>query len=134
MEKVDKFIKTLELRPGAPKHLIEDMELKFRIKFPEDYKEFLAISNGVSGFVGQSYLIIWPLEDLEEINQLASINEFAPGLILFGSNGGGESYAFDARQADLSFVEFYDMEMNLEKIRFCGYSFNEFLEHLFNKN
>jgi SMI1 / KNR4 family (SUKH-1) len=130
---MNEFTKNLSLKRGVPKHLIEEIESKLQIKLPKDYEEFLLVSNGVSGFVCKSYLIIWPVEDIQEINLLASINEFAPGLIMFGSNGGGESYAFDARQSILSFVEFYDMEMSPDKIRFCGYTFHEFLEHLYNK-
>lgn len=36
------------------------------ISFPQQYKEFMLFSNGAVGEVGDSYLTIWELEDVEE--------------------------------------------------------------------
>lgn len=130
---IEKFTKKLKSEPGASKQMIEEIESKYKFKFPNDYKEFLLKSNGVSGFVGEAYLLIWPLEDIEEINQIAKVNEFTPGLILFGSDGGGLSYAFDARQSVPPLVEIPDISIHVEEIKICGFTFYEFLEYLFNK-
>jgi len=131
---INKFLEKLKLKPGASKDLIDNVERKIGVKFPPDYREFLLKSNGVSGFVGKSYLLIWPLEEIEAINQLASVSEFAPGLILFGSDGGNISYALDTRHPNLFFVEVPSIGMSLDEVKFCGSSFYEFLEYLFNKD
>ncbi len=130
---IEKFLKKLKINPGAPKDLIDSVEQKIGVKFPADYKKFLLMSNGVSGFVGKSYLLIWALEEIVEINQQASVNEFAPGLILFGSDGGGMSYALDTRDPIFSIVEVPNIGMSLDEVKFCGSSLHEFLVYLLNK-
>jgi hypothetical protein len=126
-----KFTKALSLNSGAPSETIESFEQRFQIVFPGDYKHFLSTSNGASGFVGESYLLLWSLDDMEEINQLSNLEEYIPGLILFGSDGGGETYAFDTRQSRLSFVKFPSIGVNSENVEFCGHTFYDFLAHIF---
>jgi hypothetical protein len=62
---------------------------------PEDYLDFLRKSNGAEGFIGDHYLILHAAEEIEPINLAAEIADSAPGLVIFGSNGGAKSYAFD---------------------------------------
>jgi hypothetical protein len=39
---------------------------------------------------------LWPPEQVEGWNREYCVHEFAPGFVGFGSNGGGELFAFDA--------------------------------------
>jgi hypothetical protein len=67
-------------------------------ELPEAYLKFLLQSNGGEGFIGHSsYIILWAIEDLIKMNESYQVDEYAPGLFLFGSDGGGEAYAFDIR-------------------------------------
>ena len=51
------------------------------------------------------------------------VSEFAPGLILFGSDGGGEAYAFDVREAVPIIVEVPFIGMGGDEAKRCGASF-----------
>jgi len=63
----------------------------------ESYVQFLRQMNGGEGFIGNEYIILWPVEQLLTMNAAYEVSEYAPDLFLFGSNGGGEAYAFDKR-------------------------------------
>ncbi|HUW28640.1 MAG TPA: SMI1/KNR4 family protein [Sulfuriferula sp.] len=106
------------------------MQLRSADRLPKDYVDFLRKSNGAEGFVGNSYLILFAAEAIEPINQAAAVDRFAPGLIIFGSDGGGKSYAFDTRQEEVTIVEFFDMDIGDEEPVFCAKSLTEFLKYL----
>ncbi|SRR6266404_9898902 len=79
---------------GATCDLIEAFEHSTGLKLPNDYVGFLKTCNGGEGFVGEDYLILWRIEELEEFNRDYEVQEYVPGLLLIGSNGGGEAYGF----------------------------------------
>lgn len=55
-------------------------------------------TNGGEGTIGEdSYLRLWKIEEIIESNKGYSVEEFAPGLIIIGSDGGGTAYGFDFR-------------------------------------
>lgn len=62
--------------------------------YPNDYIEFMKKHNGGQGDIGETWLILYPLEELKEINDVYEIEEFLPGHIIIGSNG-GELYGMD---------------------------------------
>jgi hypothetical protein len=47
--------------------------------------------NGGEGSVGDTYVILWRIEELIEMSKAYDVAEYAPGLFLFGSDGGGEA-------------------------------------------
>jgi hypothetical protein len=54
--------------------------------------------NGVEGFMGENrYLLLWPVEQVPELNEAYSVTEFAPGLLLIGSDGAEMGYALATR-------------------------------------
>lgn len=65
------------------------------VVLPKDYIEFMKKHNGGEGDIGETWLILYPLEELQEINDDYEIEEFLPGHIIIGSNGGGELYGID---------------------------------------
>ena len=65
------------------------------VVLPKDYVEFMKKHNGGEGDIGETWLILYPLEELQEINDDYEIEEFLPGHIIIGSNGGGELYGID---------------------------------------
>lgn len=80
------------------------IETKLGKTLPADYKELLEISNGGEGSLGKEYLMIWAVEELVEYNQQYEVEKYAPGWLVFGSNGGGEAYAFDYRSGQFGGV------------------------------
>src|SRR5205807_9615430 len=75
-----------------------------RFPLPPDYLQFLQRMNGGEGFIGKHYLVAWRIEDLSNKNRNYMVEEFAPELFLFGSNGAAEAFAFDTRRTPVSIV------------------------------
>lgn len=98
---------------------------------PQDYVEFLQRTNGGEGLIGQNaYVILWPVEDLLEMNRAYQVDEYAPGLFIFGSDGGGEAFAFDRRSDKMPVVSVPFVGMDLSLIQPLGSGFQAFLEEL----
>jgi hypothetical protein len=85
------FTDRLNLRAPASQKALRDLRKARHI--PDDYVDFLSKSNGADGFIGTVPLILFGAEEIHPINIAAAIDEFAPGLIIFASDGGGISYA-----------------------------------------
>lgn len=62
---------------------------------PVQYINFMNKHNGGEGNIGETWLILFPLKDLQEINDDYCIEEFLPGHIVIGTNGNGELYGID---------------------------------------
>lgn len=62
---------------------------------PVQYINFMKKHNGGEGNIGETWLILFPLKDLQEINDDYCIEEFLPGHIVIGTNGNGELYGID---------------------------------------
>ena len=63
---------------------------------PADYIEFIHEFNSAEGGLGRSeYVALWPVEELDKLNNEYEVKEYWPGVLLFGSNGGGMGYGFD---------------------------------------
>ena len=119
-----------DLRGGAPESTIADAEAKLRWALPNDYKELLRNANGGEGFIGENYLILWAAEELAQFNKEYQVQDYAPGLILFGSDGGGEGFAFDTRSSPAPIVQVPFIGMELNYARPVAASFDQFLVKL----
>jgi hypothetical protein len=126
-KRVEKVISQINLKSGASFNEIEKAQLCLHITFPEDYKEFLLRSNGAEGIVGKAYLVLWSVEEIIKLNEEYSVERFAPGLLLFGTDGGDEAYGFDTKSEMLPIVNVPFVSMSRSEIRFIGSTFDEFL-------
>ena len=93
----DELLKRFTRHPSAADSEIRELEQSSSPLLPAEYLEFLRESNGGQGFVGDAYLILWKADEVIEFNGLYEIAKYAPGLLLFGSDGGGDAFAFDTR-------------------------------------
>lgn len=128
----DLLIKMNKNKPATPIQ-IDEAEQKLGKKFPEEYVEFLGITNGAEGFVGEEYLELWKVEDVAERHAKYEIEKFCPGLIVFASDGGGESYGFDTRSSLWPIVRVPTVPMNWKDAIDEGTDFSNFLEKLSRK-
>jgi hypothetical protein len=124
----------MKLKSGASKDSLSRVQAHFGLNFPSDYLNFLLRTNGGEGLIGSEYLILWSIDDLITLNDAYSVDKFAPGLILIGSDGGDTAYAIDTRTSDLCFIEVPFIGMDLQEVKTCGKKFLDFLEFLFQKN
>ncbi len=66
------------------------------VVLPKQYLEFMKKHNGGQGDIGETWLELFTLENLQEINDDYCIEDFLPDHIIIGSNGNGELYGIDS--------------------------------------
>lgn len=120
--------------PGVSDVAIERMQEAIKLRLPNQYLEFMKLSNGASGWIGENSLLqLWPIEQLAEHNEGYAVEEFAPGMFLFGSDGCGKAYAFDVREEPVKIIETHFEVLGWDEISATWNTFAEFLEHLANE-
>jgi hypothetical protein len=131
---VDDILHKLEhsvTHDGASPKAIVDLERSIGKSFPSLYRELMHRTNGIEGFLSQvNYVQFWNVDQLIELNEGYGAKEFAPGLFLFGSNGGDAGYAFDIRSDDMPVYEVPFIGLSLQSAKQVGASFKEFLKNL----
>jgi hypothetical protein len=127
---MDRLTEGLDRRPAATDAIVAAGEGQLGKKLPEDYVRFLKHANGGEGFVGKGYAILWPVDELASMNRSYEVQEYAPGLLIFGSDGGGEAYGFDTRTSDWIVVQVPFVGMTWSLARPRGASFIAFLKNL----
>lgn len=65
------------------------------VNHPRNYIDFMTEHNGGEGDIGESWLRLYPMEELKEINDSYNVPEYLPDHIIIGSNGGGEFLGID---------------------------------------
>ncbi|WP_071460608.1 SMI1/KNR4 family protein [Bacillus massilinigeriensis] len=129
-EKIKTLLSQFELNEPASENIIKKVEELLSINFPQEYYDFLLFSNGGEGAIGQSYLVMWKIEDLIELNEAYGVEEFAPGLLIIGSNGGDTAYCIDMKRTIKPFVQVPFIGMDLSEVQDCSNDFNGFLSFL----
>ena len=114
--------------PGASEDAIAQAQAALGGVLPQDYLDFLRISNGGESGDGP-VLILWPIEDVPtfgaEYLEAVDIDH----VVLFGSNGGGEAFGFDLRQKPTRIVELPFIGMEWRFALHCADSWEAFLQH-----
>ncbi len=93
-----------KLDPPATSAIVGDLSSTLGVSLPKDYLHFLLQHNGGEGFIGDNYIILWKAENLADFNREYEVGKYAPGILLFGSDGGGEGYGFDTQSAAMLIV------------------------------
>lgn len=101
-----------------------------RTSLPKDYLDFFTLYNGGEGFIGNEYLIIWPIEDILNFNHEYEVDKYAKDFLFFGSSGGGEGYAFDCRSEELTVVQIPFVGMSPEYANVIANTFSDFFRIL----
>jgi hypothetical protein len=100
------------------------------LSLPDDFLSIFSELNGGEGFVGEEYLILWKAEELIPFNREYEADKYAPGIFLFGSNGGGEGFGFDTRSKPYKVVEIPFIGMDLQYAAPIADSFTHLLERM----
>ena len=115
--------------PGASLEAIRYREAELGVTFPDDYVDFMLSSNGGEGFVGgdRLYVQIDPIEEMMDVELQETLARDRPGLVVFGSDGAGEAFAFDTRGDEFTIVMFPWIGLDEEEVLPQGRTFTEFL-------
>lgn len=113
--------------PGDLERLVSSLHAQL----PADYLEFMRVSNGAEGPVGEdAYVVLWPVEEIFELNETYRVDDFAPGLVLFGTDGGNTGFAFDRRAEDPQIVSVPLVGMSLGEVELRGSTLTALLRGL----
>ena len=129
-DRVDELLAQSNRPPGASPTTIAKVTGELGVPLPDDYLRLIAASNGVEGFVGESYLAVWPIEELPELNASSMYEEYADGVVLFGSNGGNEGFAMVTSVDPPAYIAVPMGAWHKEDIITLGRSLEEFLGSL----
>lgn len=124
----EKLSNNFEISAPATINAIEKAELYFDFKFPADYKEFLLFSNGLEGNTGDSYIVIWSIEELIELNEAYKVKDFISNLIIFGSDGAEDAYGFNISGENCKIVKLPFIGMGHISSEIIGNTFDDFLD------
>jgi len=124
------WFKDFSGRDPASSTELKQVEEVLQRKLPLDFREFLSQTNGGEGFIGDNYLIVWGTAELAEMNHSYEAAEMIPGMLIFGSSGGGEAYCFDYRSQAVQVVRVPFIGMCLEDAKLMAANFRDFLGNL----
>jgi hypothetical protein len=128
IQKLSAVLAGLRKNHPATQDQIHKLQSELNISLPSEYVDFALVSNGADGAVGEvGYLSLWRIDEIIQLNKDYRVSDFAPGLVLFGSDGGGEAFAFDARDAKMAIVQVPFVGMSLSEVQPLAKNFNEFL-------
>ncbi len=131
--KTDDIFQLSGLAPRGPAQAgdIQAAEQKLGVRFPDDYRAFLQASDGLEGFVGEdAYLMLWYAKEVAELNEGYSVAEFAPGLVLIGTDGGDTGYGFTQKGGGHQYVQVPLVGMSADAIEPKGRSLSDLVRGL----
>ena len=69
------------------------------INFPEEYLQYHKRQRPLEGELNiePGWFSLWPLDQVEKLNRQYEVTQSLPTYIGFGSNGGGELFAFEEK-------------------------------------
>jgi hypothetical protein len=129
-KKMISIIKEISLGKGNDDHSIIAVEKRMGFRFPDDYKFFLKHANGAAGPIGlESYIALWPLNELIELNEGYEVQRYAPHLVMFGGTGGGEAFAFHRSDSRHPIIQTSLIGLGTDPLWVISYSFSDFIEN-----
>ena len=97
------------------------------ISLPDDYLEFMRIHDGGMGPVGKySYMVLFCLDELVELNLAYSVGDYYPGFVVFGNDGGEMILGYDSNTG--KYCAFDECNISADEAFYVADSFLEFLE------
>lgn len=134
MNIVEKYMMDMDLNEPSNLSSINITEENLKIKFPEQYKNFLMAHNGAEGPIGgNSYLVLWPIEDIISLNEEYGAFEFTPEILYFGSDGGEMAYAFDRRTLIVKIIEIPFESISIDDAVELSDDFDDFIKLIYGR-
>jgi hypothetical protein len=125
VEPFERLLAGLKRNVPASDLEIAAFERGFGHRLPEDYRAFLRLANGAEGFVGDAYVALYELDHILERHRMSDESEY----LVFGSNGGGEAFAFDCSRTRPPVV-LMPFIGGSEHISYREWTFTQFMESL----
>jgi SMI1 / KNR4 family (SUKH-1) len=84
---------------AASEAQIAEVEHHFGVRLPDDYRHFVRTRGTMGEFLppANSYVTIYPIEEIISVNESAFIRERFPGAVVIGGDGSRERLTYDFR-------------------------------------
>lgn len=105
------ILRHLKCQPGASEAALQKLADGLGTELPLDYMEFLGLTDGADGFYGYGYWLLHSTEEVRDLTKLSGAQEFAPGLVLIASDGGGIAFGIDTRCGIPAQMEYVEMDL-----------------------
>ena len=129
LDKIKEMTKDMEYNKPATKEELEEIEKEFNIKLPENYKDFMLLTNGAEGPIGKyGYLAIFDTEEVKWYNAESPLKENFPELFFIASIRGGYVYAIDTRKESTKYVQVDDLATNYDEVKEICDKFEKLIE------
>ncbi len=125
-----RLLRHFRANPPAAAEAIDKAQALLGVSLPGQYIELLSTADGGDGFVGGGYLILWRIGELAALNDAYEVRRHAPGLLLFASDGCGDAFGFDMREAAMPIVRVPFVGMNWEFAEDAGPDVGDWLHRL----
>jgi ABC-type amino acid transport substrate-binding protein len=123
----DAIAKGMTVRGWASSHDIAALAASVGRQLPDDYVDFVQTADGAEGWVGGDYVALWQIHEIVATNDDLEVATYAPGLLLIGTDGGGEAFAFDLDTPTLPVVMVPIVGLSRDLMRYVGESFSAWL-------
>ena len=80
------------------------------VKLPRSYMDFMRKHNGGEGSIGETWLSLYRIEELQQINDEYEIKKYLPEHIVIGSDGGDEFYGIDSNGMFFNVPSLFDKQ------------------------
>lgn len=127
---ISDYFKDHKRHPGANETRAREICAALHLTPPDDYLSALAFTDGAEGFIGESYLRFYCIAWLRDLNPAYQVEKFAPGLVIFATNGGGDAYAFDTRSEPHPIVRVPLIPLDYQYVEPLATDFSGFLRRL----
>lgn len=128
---IEQLLSEATMRPPCPPNEMAEFQKLVGPIPHQDYLDFMAKHNGCDGPVGEEgYVRIWPLGNVLARTDELDAAEFAPGLLLFGGDGGNEAFAFDRQDPQWPIVMVPLVGLSRKDMRFVAATFSDFVRRL----
>lgn len=125
----EELLKDFEYNEPASEAQIAAFERIQGLSLPACYRDFLKKGNGGEGPVGEfGYANFWKLEDISNLNLDYKVQEYLPGYLVIGSDGGGEAFAI--KRDGAVYVQVPFVGLSEEDCQVMGNTFGALLDHL----
>ena len=95
---------------------------------PAGFVQFLLLADGAEGNLGDGYLALWRVRDIQSANRTLETESLAPGLLCIGTDGAAMAYALDFASGKPVFVKVPLVGLSRTRSEPMGSSFVEFVE------
>jgi len=115
---------------GASPEAVAKVEDTFARRLPDALRDIVLEADGLGGVIGGHELNIWSTEQIVAFNQANEVQKYYPALLMFGSDGGGETYTLDYRTDPPSVVLVAAIGFDYKSAIPIGTDFISFLDRM----